>query len=57
PEHADDEIVTEDQPGAEDVSPTAQSPDYVPKSNLKADPEEDDDEDPKEDPVDYSVDG
>ncbi|GJY31981.1 hypothetical protein Tco_0415476 [Tanacetum coccineum] len=28
-EHADDEIVAEDQPYAEDTSPTAQSPDYV----------------------------
>ncbi|GKG08081.1 hypothetical protein Tco_0333913, partial [Tanacetum coccineum] len=51
PEHADDEIV------AEDASPTTQSPDYVSKSEHKADLEEDDDEDPKEDPVDYSTDG
>ncbi|GJT00770.1 hypothetical protein Tco_0821939 [Tanacetum coccineum] len=51
PEHADDEIV------AEDASPTAQSPDYVPESEPEADPEEDDDEDPEEDPVDYSADG
>ncbi|GJR21537.1 hypothetical protein Tco_0970064 [Tanacetum coccineum] len=36
PEHTDDEIVAEDQPDAEDASPTAQSPDYVPES----DPEE-----------------
>ncbi|GJR32835.1 hypothetical protein Tco_1109067 [Tanacetum coccineum] len=56
PEHADDEIVAEDQPGAEDASPTAQSPDYVPESEPEADPEEDDDEDPEEDPVDYSAD-
>ncbi|GJV02928.1 hypothetical protein Tco_1336497 [Tanacetum coccineum] len=56
-EHADDEIVAEDQPGAEDASPTAQSPDYVSESDLEADPEVDDDEDPKEDPVDYSADG
>ncbi|GKF17382.1 hypothetical protein Tco_0062300 [Tanacetum coccineum] len=53
PEHDDDEIVAKDQPDAEDASPTAQSPDYVPES----DPEEDDDEDPEEDPVDYSADG
>nr|GFD40588.1 hypothetical protein [Tanacetum cinerariifolium] len=26
PEHADDEIVAEDRPYAEDASPTAQSP-------------------------------
>ncbi|GJY55972.1 putative reverse transcriptase domain-containing protein, partial [Tanacetum coccineum] len=57
PEHADDEIVAEDQPDAEDASPTAQSPDYVPESDPEADPEEDDDEDPEEDPVDYSADG
>ncbi|GJX39386.1 hypothetical protein Tco_0252689 [Tanacetum coccineum] len=57
PEHTDDEIITEDQPGAEDASPTAQSPDYVPESDPEADPEEDDDEDPEEDPVDYPADG
>ncbi|GJX29079.1 hypothetical protein Tco_0237158 [Tanacetum coccineum] len=51
PEHADNEIV------AEDTSPTAQSPDYVPKSDPEADPEEDDDEDPEEDPIDYPTDG
>ncbi|GJT65647.1 hypothetical protein Tco_1017127 [Tanacetum coccineum] len=42
---------------AEDASPTAQSPDYVPESDPEADPEEDDDEDPEEDPVDYPADG
>ncbi|GJW63925.1 hypothetical protein Tco_0115809 [Tanacetum coccineum] len=57
PEHADDEIVAEDQPYVEDASPTAQSPDYVPESDPEADPKEDDDEDPKEDPVDYPADG
>ncbi|GJS14787.1 hypothetical protein Tco_0409259 [Tanacetum coccineum] len=57
PEHADDEIVAEDQPYAEDASPTAQSPDYVPEFDLEADPEEDEDEDPEEDPVDYPADG
>ncbi|GJS61152.1 hypothetical protein Tco_0655936 [Tanacetum coccineum] len=56
-EHADDKIVAEDQPYAEDASPTAQSPDYVPESDPEADPEEDDDEDPEEDPVDYPADG
>nr|GEX44318.1 putative reverse transcriptase domain-containing protein [Tanacetum cinerariifolium] len=49
-EHADDEIVAEDQPYAEDASPTAQSPEYVPESDLEAHQEEDDDEDPEEDP-------
>ncbi|GJY45827.1 hypothetical protein Tco_0434890 [Tanacetum coccineum] len=52
PEHTDDEIVVEDQPDAEDASPTTQSPDYVPESDPEADPEEDDNEDPEEDPED-----
>ncbi|GJQ92757.1 hypothetical protein Tco_0003896 [Tanacetum coccineum] len=56
-EHADDEIVAEDHPYAEDASPIAQSPDYVPESDPEADPEEDDDEDPEEDPIDYPADG
>ncbi|GKE85027.1 hypothetical protein Tco_1558769, partial [Tanacetum coccineum] len=56
-EHVDDEIVVEDQPYAEDASPTAQSPNYVSESDPKADPKEDDDEDPEEDPVDHPVDG
>ncbi|GKB32796.1 hypothetical protein Tco_0872197 [Tanacetum coccineum] len=56
-EHTDDEIIAEDQPGAEDASPTAQSPDYVPESDPKVDPEEDDDDDPEEDPVDYPTNG
>nr|GEV28006.1 hypothetical protein [Tanacetum cinerariifolium] len=56
-EHADDEIVAKDQPYAEDASPTAQEPEYVPESDLEAYPEEDDDEDPEEDPVDYPADG
>nr|GFC14497.1 hypothetical protein [Tanacetum cinerariifolium] len=55
--HADDEIVAKDQPYAEDASPTVQSPEYVPESDLEAYPDEDDDEDPEEDPVDYPVDG
>nr|GEY60037.1 hypothetical protein [Tanacetum cinerariifolium] len=55
PEYADDEIVAEDQPYAEDASPIAQSPEYVPKSDFEAYPE--DDEDPEEDPVDYLADG
>ncbi|GJT46478.1 putative reverse transcriptase domain-containing protein [Tanacetum coccineum] len=57
PEHANDEIVAEDQPYAEEVSPTTQSPDYVPETDPEADPEEDDDEDPEEDPIDYPADG
>ncbi|GJW86680.1 hypothetical protein Tco_0162020 [Tanacetum coccineum] len=57
PEHANDEIVAEDQPYAEDASPIAQSPDYVPESDPEANSEEDDDEDPEEDPIDYPADG
>ncbi|GJW49259.1 hypothetical protein Tco_0090610 [Tanacetum coccineum] len=56
-EHADDEIIAEDQPYADDSSPTAQSPNYVPESDPEAGPEEDDDEDPEEDLVDYPADG
>nr|GFC83647.1 hypothetical protein [Tanacetum cinerariifolium] len=55
--HADDEIVAEDQPYAEDSSPIAQSPEYVPESDFEMHPEDDDDEDPEEDPVDYPADG
>ncbi|GJY13723.1 hypothetical protein Tco_0383032 [Tanacetum coccineum] len=40
-----DEIVVEDQAGAEDASPTAQSLDYVTETNPEADPEEDKDDD------------
>nr|GFA44474.1 reverse transcriptase domain-containing protein [Tanacetum cinerariifolium] len=57
PEHADDEVVVKDQPYAEDASPIAQSPEYVPESDFEAHPEDDDDEDPAEDPVDYPADG
>nr|GFB76510.1 hypothetical protein [Tanacetum cinerariifolium] len=57
PEHADDEIVAEDRPYAEDASSNAQSPEYVPESDLEVHPEDNDDEDPEEDPVDYPVDG
>ncbi|GKC60794.1 hypothetical protein Tco_1088392 [Tanacetum coccineum] len=57
PEHTDDEIVAEDQPDAQDASPTTQLPDYVLESDPEADQEEDDDEDPEEDPVDYPADG
>nr|GEZ58652.1 reverse transcriptase domain-containing protein [Tanacetum cinerariifolium] len=57
PEHVDDEIVTEDQPYAEDASPIAQLPEYVPESNFEVHPEDDDEEDPEEDPVDYLADG
>nr|GFA42834.1 hypothetical protein [Tanacetum cinerariifolium] len=57
PKHADDEIVAEDQPYAEDASPIAQSPEYVPESDFEVHPEDDDDKDPEEDHVDYLADG
>nr|GEX69534.1 hypothetical protein [Tanacetum cinerariifolium] len=57
PEHADDEIIAEDQPHAEDTSPIALLPEYVPESDFEMHPEDDDDEDPEDDPVDYPADG
>ncbi|GJW13422.1 hypothetical protein Tco_0017555 [Tanacetum coccineum] len=53
----DDVLLAEEQPLPAAVSPTADSPGYVPESDPKEDPKEDDDEDPKEDPVDYPADG
>nr|GEY19821.1 hypothetical protein [Tanacetum cinerariifolium] len=50
-------VTRKDQPYAEDASPNAQSPEYIPESDLEAHPEDDDDEDPEEDPVDYPADG
>nr|GEV92314.1 hypothetical protein [Tanacetum cinerariifolium] len=53
PEHpeyhapSDDDIQVEDQPHADDASPTAESPGYIDDSDSM---EEDDDEDPEEDP-------
>ncbi|GJS26567.1 hypothetical protein Tco_0487187 [Tanacetum coccineum] len=49
-------VLTMEQPLPAVVSPTADSPGYVPESDLEEDPEEDDDEDPEEDPVDYPAD-
>nr|GEZ33832.1 putative reverse transcriptase domain-containing protein [Tanacetum cinerariifolium] len=57
PEYVNDEIIAEDQPDAEDASPIAQSPEYVPESDFEAHPEDNDDEDPEEDHVDYLADG
>nr|GEZ86854.1 hypothetical protein [Tanacetum cinerariifolium] len=57
PEYTDDEIVAEDQPYAEEASPIAQSPKYVPESDFEMHPEDDDDEDPEEVPVHYPADG
>ncbi|GJU76798.1 hypothetical protein Tco_1273868 [Tanacetum coccineum] len=53
----DDVLLAEEQPLPAAVSPIANSPGYVPESDLEEDPEEDDDEDPKEDLADYPADG
>ncbi|GKB62999.1 hypothetical protein Tco_0919185 [Tanacetum coccineum] len=53
----DEVLPAEEQPLPAAVSPTADSPGYVPESDPKEDPEEDDDEDPEEDPADYPADG
>ncbi|GJU96712.1 hypothetical protein Tco_1321468 [Tanacetum coccineum] len=45
-----------EQPLPTAVSPTADSPGYVPESDPEKDPEEDDDKDPEEDPADYLAD-
>ncbi|GKD61925.1 putative reverse transcriptase domain-containing protein [Tanacetum coccineum] len=53
----EDEILpAEEQPLPATVSPTADSPGYVPESDHEGDPEEDDDEDPEEDLADYPAD-
>ncbi|GKB58689.1 hypothetical protein Tco_0914875, partial [Tanacetum coccineum] len=55
---SEDEVLpAEEQPLPAALSPTADSPSYVPESDLEEDPEEDDNEDPKEDPADYPTDG
>ncbi|GJU53256.1 hypothetical protein Tco_1226970 [Tanacetum coccineum] len=51
----DEVLPAEEQPLLAVVSPTAQSPGYVPESDPEEDPEEDD-EDPEEDPADYPTD-
>ncbi|GKE51837.1 hypothetical protein Tco_1486993, partial [Tanacetum coccineum] len=53
----DEVLLAEEQPLPTAVSPTADSPCYVPESDPEEDPEEDDDEDPQEDPTDYPADG
>nr|GEZ28664.1 putative reverse transcriptase domain-containing protein [Tanacetum cinerariifolium] len=55
PEHADDEIVAEDQPYAKDASPNAQSPKYVLESDLEEGSSEDD-EDDEDDDMDIEAD-
>ncbi|GJW80929.1 hypothetical protein Tco_0144904 [Tanacetum coccineum] len=49
----DDILPAEEQPLPVALSPTADSPGYVPKLDPEEDLEEDDDEDPEEDPADY----
>ncbi|GJT48335.1 hypothetical protein Tco_0974492 [Tanacetum coccineum] len=53
----DEVLPDEEQSLLAAVSPTADSPGYVPESDPKEYPEEDDDENPEEDPVDYPADG
>ncbi|GJR35573.1 hypothetical protein Tco_1211257 [Tanacetum coccineum] len=53
----DEVLAAEELPLPAAVSPTADSPGYVPESDPEEDPEEDDDEDPEEDPADYPADG
>ncbi|GKD68296.1 putative reverse transcriptase domain-containing protein [Tanacetum coccineum] len=53
----DEVLPAEEQPLPAALSPTADSPGYVPESDPEEDPEEDDDEDPEEDPADYPADG
>ncbi|GKF38163.1 hypothetical protein Tco_0118224, partial [Tanacetum coccineum] len=45
-------LLAEEQPLPDAASPTADSPGYVPESDLEEEPKEDD-EDPEEDPADY----
>ncbi|GJY58248.1 hypothetical protein Tco_0458140 [Tanacetum coccineum] len=52
----DDVFPAEEQPLPAAVSPTADSPGYITKSDPEEDSEEEDDEDPKEDPADYPAD-
>ncbi|GJU53068.1 hypothetical protein Tco_1226782 [Tanacetum coccineum] len=49
----DDVLPAEEQPMPAAVSPTADSPGYILKSDPEEDQEEDDDEDPEEDPTNY----
>ncbi|GJZ54709.1 putative reverse transcriptase domain-containing protein [Tanacetum coccineum] len=53
----DEVFPAEEEPLHAAASPTAQSPNYVLKSDPEEDLEEDDDEDPEEDPADYPADG
>ncbi|GJZ15538.1 hypothetical protein Tco_0551215, partial [Tanacetum coccineum] len=51
----DEILLAEEQPLPAAASPTADSPGYVPESDLEEEPEEDD-KDPEEDPADYPAD-
>ncbi|GJT80134.1 hypothetical protein Tco_1054476, partial [Tanacetum coccineum] len=53
----DEILLAEEQPLPAAVSPTTDSPGYVPESDPEEDPEENDDEDPEEDPADGGDDG
>ncbi|GJW23672.1 hypothetical protein Tco_0034294 [Tanacetum coccineum] len=53
----DDVLPAEEQPLPAAVSPTTNSPGYIPESDPEEDPEEDDEEDPEEDPADYPANG
>nr|GEW96963.1 hypothetical protein [Tanacetum cinerariifolium] len=50
-------LPTEEQPLPHVVSPTAESPEYVAKSNPKEDPKEYEDDETEDGPVDYPMDG
>ncbi|GJW68354.1 hypothetical protein Tco_0122778 [Tanacetum coccineum] len=52
----DDVLPAEEQPLSVAVSPTADSPGYIPESDPEEDPEEDEDEDHEEDLADYPTD-
>ncbi|GKC47730.1 hypothetical protein Tco_1065452 [Tanacetum coccineum] len=52
----EDVLPVEEKPLNAAISPTADSPGYVPESDPEEDPEKEDDEDPEEDPADYPVD-
>ncbi|GJZ22681.1 hypothetical protein Tco_0559720 [Tanacetum coccineum] len=53
----EDEILsTEEQSLPAAASPTADSPGYVPESDMEVEPKVDNDEDPEEDPADYPAD-
>ncbi|GKD26928.1 hypothetical protein Tco_1233142, partial [Tanacetum coccineum] len=53
----DEVLLAEVQPLPAALSPTTNSPGYVPESDLEEDLEEDDEEDPEEDLADYPADG